>query len=70
MTCPLRGPLRGPVGMPKLLTGVPVPVAGRNGTPPNPKVAAELDTLAKNHGKDTLKAIGATCDPTLDPKCK
>lgn len=40
------------------------------GTPPNPKVAAELDTLAKNHGKDTLKAIGATCDPTLDPKCK
>jgi hypothetical protein len=40
------------------------------GAPPNPKDAAELNKLAKNHGKDTLKAIGATCDPTLDPTCK
>lgn len=40
------------------------------GTPPNPKDAAELDKLAKNHGKDALKAIGATCDPSLDPNCK
>lgn len=40
------------------------------GAPPNPKDAAELGKLAKNHAKDTLKAIGATCDPALDPNCK
>ena len=40
------------------------------GAPPNPKDAVELGKLAKNHGKDALKAIGATCDPTLDPNCK
>lgn len=40
------------------------------GKPPNAKDAAELARLAKNHGKDTLKAIGATCDPALDPNCK
>jgi hypothetical protein len=31
---------------------------------------AELVKLGKTHGKDTLKAIGAKCDPALDPKCK
>lgn len=52
------------------LTAERTAVAKGGGTPPNPKVAAELGKLAKNHGKDTLKAIGATCDPALDPKCK
>jgi hypothetical protein len=37
---------------------------------PNPREAAELNRLARNHGKDTLKEIGATCDPALDPNCK
>jgi hypothetical protein len=40
------------------------------GAAPNPKDAAELNKLARNHAKDTLKAIGATCDPALDPTCK
>jgi hypothetical protein len=40
------------------------------GSPPNPRDAAELNKLAKTHGKDTLKAIGASCDPALDPNCK
>jgi hypothetical protein len=40
------------------------------GTPPNPREPAELGKLARNHGKDTLKAIGASCDPTLDQTCK
>ena len=40
------------------------------GAAPNPRDAAELNKLAKNHGKDTLKAIGAACDPALDPNCK
>jgi hypothetical protein len=40
------------------------------GAPPNPKDAAELGKLARSHAKDTLKAIGATCDPALDPNCK
>lgn len=29
-----------------------------------------LNTLAKNHGDDTLKQIEAKCDPALDPTCK
>lgn len=40
------------------------------GKPPNAKDTVELNRLARNHGKDTLKAIGATCDPALDPNCK
>jgi hypothetical protein len=40
------------------------------GARPNPREAAELNKLARNHGKDTLKEIGATCDPALDPNCK
>lgn len=40
------------------------------GAPPNPRDSAQLGQLARNHGKDTLKAIGAKCDPTLDPNCK
>jgi len=31
---------------------------------------AALNSLAKNHGKDTLKQIEAKCDPALDPTCK
>lgn len=40
------------------------------GAAPNPRESAQLGQLARNHGKDTLKAIGAKCDPTLDPTCK
>ncbi|TIU29736.1 MAG: hypothetical protein E5W27_03065 [Mesorhizobium sp.] len=29
-----------------------------------------LNALAKQHGPDTLKQIGANCDPALDPDCK
>ncbi|UVK41599.1 hypothetical protein LHFGNBLO_003607 [Mesorhizobium sp. AR10] len=31
---------------------------------------AALNTLAKNHGDETLKQIEAKCDPALDPTCK
>lgn len=31
---------------------------------------ATLNALAKQHGPDTLKQIGANCDPALDPDCK
>ena len=31
---------------------------------------AALNALAKQHGPDTLKQIGAKCDPALDPDCK
>jgi len=44
--------------------------ATRGRASPDPKDAAELAELARNHGKNTLKAIGATCDPALDPNCK
>ncbi len=38
---------------------------GVQGTSP-----AALNSLAKNHGNDTLKQIEAKCDPALDPTCK
>ena len=31
---------------------------------------AALNSLAKNHGDETLKQIEAKCDPALDPTCK
>ncbi|MER8831123.1 hypothetical protein NKH73_31580 [Mesorhizobium sp. M0938] len=31
---------------------------------------ATLNALAKQHGADALKQIGAKCDPALDPTCK
>lgn len=31
---------------------------------------AALNTLARQHGADALKQIGAKCDPALDPTCK
>lgn len=34
-----------------------------------PKTAG-LDDLARNHGQETLKAIGAKCDPAIDRDCK
>ena len=30
---------------------------------------AELNSLAKSHGDDTLKQIETKCDPALDPTC-
>jgi hypothetical protein len=31
---------------------------------------ATLNALARQHGADALKQIGAKCDPALDPTCK
>ncbi|MER8654392.1 hypothetical protein [Mesorhizobium sp. M0847] len=42
---------------------------GGGGGAPSTSPAA-LNSLAKNHGKDTLKQIEAKCDPALDPTCK
>ena len=44
--------------------------AGRGGGGVQSTSPAALNSLAKNHGKDTLKQIEAKCDPTLDPNCK
>ncbi|MBA1144286.1 hypothetical protein [Mesorhizobium neociceri] len=43
--------------------------AGKGGGVQSASPAA-LNSLAKNHGNDTLKQIEAKCDPALDPTCK
>jgi hypothetical protein len=44
--------------------------AGKGGGGVPSTSPAALNSLAKNHGKDTLKQIEAKCDPALDPTCK
>lgn len=46
--------------------------AGQTSKGPNPKAvsSSEIDKLARNHGKDTLRQIQGKCDPALDPTCK
>lgn len=45
-------------------------VQAHPGDPSAAADAAELDKLKASHAKDTLKLIGAKCDPALDPNCK
>ena len=44
--------------------------AGKGGGGVQSTSPAALNSLAKNHGNDTLKQIEAKCDPALDPTCK
>jgi hypothetical protein len=53
-----------------LLKGEQQAQAGKGGGGVPSTSPAALNSLAKNHGKDTLKQIEAKCDPALDPTCK
>ena len=43
---------------------------GNGGGRPSSNDAAILNSLGKNHARDTLRQIEGKCDPALDPTCK